>query len=186
MVYERLLDAFLQKQAQDIGVGDCSSPSWSPVIQKTSNRQAKIITRPGNLDKQSSTKNEKSAHTVNLFVENMDEKILTEIESCLLKTKGVVSFFSDVDDGKIIVRLKSENLVEEVIGYIYEVTKRRTSIIKGDYDSSGFPFYYTDANQKKNEGGFFSSLYSIISVSEVHAHPKDNKPKSGGWLSSWW
>jgi hypothetical protein len=82
-------------------------------------RQAKVMARPATVD--AKTKQDDKAEkdkeslskplTVNLFVENMDEKVLGEIENCLLKCKGIVSFFSDVDDGKVIVRLTSENLV---------------------------------------------------------------------------
>jgi hypothetical protein len=35
-------------------------------------------------------------------------------------------------------------------------------VIKGDYDSSGFPLYITENQNKKGEGGgFFSSLYQV-------------------------
>jgi hypothetical protein len=82
-------------------------------------RQAKVMARPATVadaktkkdDKTEKEKEQSKPLTVNLFVENMDEKVLGEIETCLLKCKGIVSFFSDVDDGKIIVRLTSENLV---------------------------------------------------------------------------
>lgn len=141
-----------------------------PIGDKKQNnsRQNKIVARPGaeSKSKVAESKSEKPAssslqsYTVNLFVENMDEKILTEIEACLLKCKGVVSFFSDVDDGKIVVRLSSENITDDVIGNIYDTTKHRTSVIKGDYDSSGYPLYISDASHKKGEG-FFSSLYQV-------------------------
>lgn len=188
-VHERLLDAYLMGQAMDI---TNTIDNMVPIGEKKTPhaRQAKVMARPATVDSKAK-KDEKAAEkekeaqakplTVNLFVENMDEKVLGEIENCLLKCKGIVSFFSDVDDGKVIVRLTSENLVDDVIANIYENTKHRTSIIKGDYDSSGFPLYITENQQKKNEGGFFSSLYQIVSVSD---HPKE-KAKSG-WLGSWW
>lgn len=191
-IYERLLDAFLIGQAMDIGVsGKTDNSEVGTVVEKkpASSRQGKIVARPGKTQPNTETAANTSgnteapkstSHTVNLFVENMDEKILSEIEACLLKTKGVISFFSDVEGGKVIVRLTSENIIDDVIGHIYETTKHRTSVIQGDYDSSGFPLYIT---QKKNEGGFFSSLYQIVSVSEVHT--KDKKA-GGGWLGSWW
>jgi len=194
-VYERLLDAFLLGQAMDIQVSSPSTVDIAPtgVEKKSASRHAKIIARPGATDSKISKKEEKpekvkeqaKSHTVNLFVENMDEKVLCEIEACLLKCKGIVSFFSDMDDGKIIIRLTSENLVDDIVGNIYENTKHRTSVIKGDYDSSGFPFYMTENQQKKNENvGFFSSLYQIVSVSEVQSHPKEKSKV--GWLGSWW
>jgi hypothetical protein len=199
-VYERLLDAFLLGQAMDIGVpfGDKENVPIG-ADKKPTSRQAKIVARPGADNKSktaspsektstttsTSSSSTQSSFTVNLFVENMDEKILTEIESCLLKCKGVISFFSDVDDGKIVVRLSSENITDDVIGNIYDTTKHRTSVIKGDYDSSGYPLYISDNPNKKGEGGFFSSLYQIVSVSEVHTHPRDKNAK-GGWLGSWW
>jgi len=192
LVHERLLECFLMTHASEIGVSLVSTdttPVSTPEKKHSHSKKGKIVSRPVKHDagKENAAKSEKpvqSAVTVNLFVENMDEKVLTELETCLLKTKGVVSFFSDVEEGKISVRLTSENITSDVIGYIYEVTKRRTSVIQGDYDSSGFPLYHTDANQKKNDG-FFSALYQIVSVSEVHNHPRE-KPKSGGWLGSWW
>lgn len=146
--------------------------------KQSNSRQSKIVGRPGAVDSKAKTATSSStssvseskserpsssqSFTVNLFVENMDEKILTEIEGCLLKCKGVVSFFSDVDDGKIVVRLSSENITDDVIANIYDNTKHRTSVIKGDYDSSGFPLYISENSHKKSEGGFFSSLYQVL------------------------
>jgi hypothetical protein len=87
-------------------------------------RQSKVMARPAtksstSLSDSNTKKEEKpekereqsKSATVNLFVENMDEKVLSDIESCLLKCKGIISFFSDVEDGKVIVRLTSENIV---------------------------------------------------------------------------
>jgi len=194
-VYERLLDAFLMGQAMEITNPSNSNDIASIGEKKTHGRQAKIMARPAKTTTTTSDslpkkverpeREQAKSATVNLFVENMDEKVLGEIESCLLKCKGIISFFSDVEDGKVIVRLTSENLVDDVIASIYETTKHRTSVIKGDYDSSGFPLYITENQQKKGEGGgFFSSLYQIVSVSEVQNHPRE-KGKSG-WLGSWW
>jgi len=95
-VYERLLDAFLTEQA--LAVGNVSLNEKENVTvggeKKASTRQAKIVARPGaDSSKPKENKTQPQAHTVNLFVENMNEKILTEIESCLLKCKGVISFF---------------------------------------------------------------------------------------------
>jgi len=184
-VYARLLDAFLGDQ-NSLHL-DASRKNEINIKEKkpltTANRASKIVARPDRLTGESSSpskmsKKPQTSHTINLFVENMNEAILTEVEACLLKTKGVISFFSDVDDGKVIVRLTSENLTDEVIASIYETTKHRTSIIKGDYDSSGFPLYITESLQKQNEGGFFSSFYQLVSV--------DQSKEKRGWLGGWW
>lgn len=136
-VHERLLDAYLMGQVLTARL-KCSMPvAYSQAMDITNTidnmvpigekktphaRQAKVMARPATVADAKVKKDEKAVEkeksesqakplTVNLFVENMDEKVLGEIENCLLKCKGIVSFFSDVDDGKVIVRLTSENLV---------------------------------------------------------------------------
>jgi len=185
-VYDRLLDAFLVDQTTlQLDVRNEINFKEKKNLTNAS-RASKIVARPdrtvlsGGESPSKLNKKSHTSHTINLFVENMNESILSEIESCLLKTKGVISFFSDVDDGKVIVRLTSENLTDDVIASIYETTKHRTSLIKGDYDSSGFPLYITESLQKQNEGGFFSSIYQLVSVSD------QSKEKRGGWLGGWW
>jgi len=106
-----------------------------------------------------------SATTVNLFVEGMHSvEARTQVEQALLRKEGVISFFSDIADQKIVIRTTLS--VEELYAYIWDTCRMRASTIKGDY--SGFkPNGYLDDSGGANKGGWLwgiSSLLQIIAV----------------------
>jgi len=173
-VYERLLDTYLLEQANNFG-GLTDSPSKLKLSEKpksqtnqNANRSGKIVQGRGDKKEAKNT-----SVTVNLFIENLDDQVLSDVEACLLKTKGVISFFSDVEDQKVVVRLTSQNITDDVIANIYDNTKHRSSIIKGDFDSSGLPLYL----EKPQKSSWWGSGGAVVTV--------DNKEKKSGWFN-WW
>jgi len=168
-IYEKLKDAYLLAQAfgkETNGIGSITSTP-PKTYQPTARTTGVVIAR--------SINKKPEAATVNLFVEDMNEKLLTEIEATLLKTKGVISFFSDVGEQKLVVRLNSSSITAEVIENIYEHTKVRTSVIKGDFDCTGLPQYLAE----KKGDSWWNSNNNIIAVDQ----PKE---KQKGWFSGWW
>jgi len=147
-----------------------------------------------------------SASTVNLYVEGMHSiEARTQVEQALLKKEGVISFFSDIADEKIVIRTTLS--VEDLYAYVWETCRMRASTVKGDY--SGFkPSGYLDDSSNAKGGWLWgiSSLLQIIAVkndgSNVPAptpvKPTPAKSKTApaaatsggngekGWLGSWW
>lgn len=123
-----------------------------------------------------------TAATITLYVEHMEsDETLSVIENCLLKTKGVVSFFSDISDQRLVVR--STISAEELVKTIYQDTHHRASTIKGSYDGAGPQYIRPKSDQQGGENGWFSSLYQIISPTSIPAAA----PSQGqGWLGNWW
>jgi len=121
-----------------------------------------------------------TATTITLFLENVDtEEGMAVIENCLLGTKGVVSFFSDVSDQRLVVR--SSVGADELVKVIYQETHHRASTIKGSYDGAG-PQYLHKAGDTR-EGGWFSSLYQIITPGSVANSSSSNT--GAGWFGAW-
>jgi len=101
-----------------------------------------------------------------------------KLKTAFSRQKVSFLFFSDLDDQKIVIRVLQDSNID-VISHIYTVTKHRSSLVKGDYDSVGPQYLQT--TQDGEQGGFFSSLYQIIAVGT----PKPTN-KQQGWLGGWW
>eukprot|EP01127_Copromyxa_protea_P014871 TRINITY_DN4206_c0_g1_i1.p1 TRINITY_DN4206_c0_g1~~TRINITY_DN4206_c0_g1_i1.p1 ORF type:complete len:291 (+),score=57.58 TRINITY_DN4206_c0_g1_i1:39-911(+) len=122
----------------------------------------------------------KTAITITLYVEHMEnDDNMQVIESCLLRTKGVVSFFSDVSDQRLVVR--STVTAEELVKLIYQDTHHRASTIKGSYDAAG-PQYIRPKSDQEGENGWFSSLKQIITPNSIPA----SSAQGQGWFGTWW
>jgi hypothetical protein len=121
-----------------------------------------------------------TAATITLYIEHMEnDDALTIIESCLLKTKGVVSFFSDISDERLVVR--STVSADELVKLIYQDTHHRASTIKGSYDGAG-PQYIRPKSEQQGEG-WFSSFYQIIGPNSI---PSSSSSQNQGWFGTWW
>jgi hypothetical protein len=147
-----------------------------------------------------------SASTVNLYVEGMHSiEARTQVEHALLKKEGVISFFSDIANEKIVIRTTLS--VEDLYAYVWETCRMRASTVKGDY--SGFkPSGYLDDSANAKGGWLWgiSSLLQIIAVKNDGSNipaptPVKPTPAKGkaatatagsggngekGWLGSWW
>ena len=124
--------------------------------------------------------------TITIFVEGMSTPgSRTQVETCLLKKEGVISFYSDIADEKVVLRTTCT--FEDVQSHIWNETQMRGSAAKGDYASFSQPGYLDEKSANQN-GGWLNGISSLLQIIAVK-DGKDGKPvqqqKSGSW-SSWW
>jgi len=130
-----------------------------------------------------------SATSFSLFVENLNTPdAQRKIESCLLQTPGVVSFFCDAAEEKVVIRTTASR--DQLIESIFNSTNHRASLIKGQY-SDFRPGGYLDNVPPETDEGWGSYLWQIISVgqksssfSKKNSHQEEAQTTSQSWF--WW
>jgi len=110
------------------------------------------------------TKGTDSATSFSLFVENLNTpEAQRKIESCLLQTPGVISFFCDAAEEKVVIRTTASR--DHLIESIFKSTNHRASLVKGQY-SDFRPGGYLDNYVPEQNEGWGSYLWQIISIGQ--------------------
>eukprot|EP01125_Pyxidicula_operculata_P000247 TRINITY_DN10329_c0_g1_i1.p1 TRINITY_DN10329_c0_g1~~TRINITY_DN10329_c0_g1_i1.p1 ORF type:complete len:275 (-),score=76.87 TRINITY_DN10329_c0_g1_i1:191-1015(-) len=136
--------------------------------------------RPGNIPTRPVL--DKPAKTFTVYVEDMKtEESKEEVETCLLSTPGVISFFSDIMEEKIVIR--SSSTYEEISNSIFSTCKKRVSTIRGDFSSFSHPDYHGDSIEANQNNGWLTSIIQIVAATPQKQAPQQQQQ---GWFGSWW
>lgn len=132
-----------------------------------------------------------TAVTVSLFVEDVQRsEVRTSVENALLRRDGVISFFTDMAEEKVVIRTMCA--VEALQQHIWDACKIRATATKGDYSTFNPSGYLDDKPQQKGWLSGFSSILQIIAVKDDENEPAAPAPVKSGrgqqarWLGSWW
>eukprot|EP01128_Nolandella_sp_AFSM9_P010916 TRINITY_DN7633_c0_g1_i1.p1 TRINITY_DN7633_c0_g1~~TRINITY_DN7633_c0_g1_i1.p1 ORF type:complete len:310 (-),score=113.43 TRINITY_DN7633_c0_g1_i1:196-1053(-) len=130
----------------------------------------------------------KTPTTITMFVEGMGTaQKRSQVEACLLKKEGIISFYSDIGEEKVVIRTTCQ--FNEIQSHVWNETKMRGTASKGDYGDFSQPGYLDEKVEGANGGWLngFSSLLQIIAVKDGNDQTKTApaQQKNGTW-SSWW
>lgn len=132
-----------------------------------------------------------AAVTVSLFVEDVQRgDVRASVENALLKRDGVISFFTDLAEEKVVIRTTCD--VEALQQHLWDTCRIRATATKGDYSSFHPSGYLDDKPQHKGWLSGFSSILQIIAVKDDENEPAAPAPVKAGrgqqarWLGSWW
>jgi hypothetical protein len=134
----------------------------------------------------------RAANTFTIYVSGLNsEDSRSQIEAVLLKIKGVISFFFDLCEHKVVIRstVAADDVIERVSSAGWKASTNKKDVVgaSGDMSKENEPAYLDESNASANSGNWFGfgaiTLFGAETAEDRKTRLDKQNASQNGWLS---